>query len=159
VGLTLSKKGDLTSGELATLDKVLDHLKTDEAGRGIVDELACRIGVRVRSATRLEPCTAALAAHAPNHPDTVYFQWALAVARGRASEARASIGRAHEVSMKPEDIQQMERETQKLEAKWKNRLGIAVGFLLAIGSGAALYASRRRASRALKDAAPSSATA
>jgi len=159
VGLTLSKKGDLTSGEIATLDKVLDHLKTDEAGKGIVDELACRIGVWVRSATRLEPCTAALAAHAPNHPDTVYFQWALAVARGRASEARALIGRSHEVSMKPEDIQRMEMETQKLEAKWKNHLGIALGLLLAFGSGVGLYASRRRASRALKDAAPSGATA
>ena len=159
VGLMLSKKGNLTLEELSTLDKVLDHLKTDEAGKGIVDELACRIGARVWSATRLEPCTATLAAHAPNHPDTVYFQWALAVARGRASEARALIGRARDVSMKPEDIQQMEETTERIEGRWKNRLGIGLGFLVAIGSAVGLYASRRRASRLSKDATPTSATA
>ena len=158
VGLMLSKKGDLIAGELATLDKVLDHLKTDDAGKGIVDELACRVGARTWSVARLEPCTAALAAHAPNHPNTVYFQWALAAARGNTTDARALIERARAVSVKPEDIRQMEMATEKIEARWKSRLGMALGLLLAVGTGVALYVSRLRSPKGVKAAAPSGVT-
>jgi hypothetical protein len=140
------------------LDKVLDHLKTDDAGKGIVDELACRIGARTWSVTRLEPCTAALAAHAPNHPNTVYFQWALAAARGNAAEARTLIERARAVSVKPEEIRQMEKETERIASRWKSRLGLTLGLLLAVGAGLALLASRLRSSKGVKSAGPSGLT-
>jgi tetratricopeptide (TPR) repeat protein len=150
VGLVLSKKGELVAEELAVLDKVLEHLKTDDAGKGVVDELACRIGARTRSVARLEPCTAALLAHAPNHPDTVYFQWALAAARGNASEASTFIARAREVSAKPEDILQMEKETQKIAGRWKNHLGIALGLLLSLAAALGLYLLCFRSSKNAK---------
>jgi hypothetical protein len=153
----LSKRGDLLDGELATIDKVLDHLKTDDAGRGIVDELQCRVGARIWSVARLEPCTAALAAHAPDHPNTVYFQWALAAARGNAKEARAFIERARAVSVKPEDIREMEKTTEKIAARWTSRLGLALGLLLTVGAGIGIYKSRRRPSKAI-DAGPSGVT-
>ena len=161
VGIVLSKKSDLTSAELAALDTVLAHLAQDEKGKGAVDELSCRIGVRTWDAKRLASCSAAITTHAPNHPNSIFFQWALAVARGEAEEARQLIGRASEVNVKAEELAFMEKETSKLAGRWKNYLGMGAGFAVVLVSGLGLLYLyiRRQTAKAPGDTAPSGAAA
>jgi len=160
VGLVLSKPGSLAPADIDALDKVITHLRTDATGKGIVDELDCRIGVRLWDVHRLEPCTAALVAARPDHANTVYFQWALAVARGQGQEARQLLERARSMPVDADDLQYMEQETAKLATRWKSHLGIAVGLLVMVVSGAGLlYLSRRRPPKAPKAAATTNAAA
>jgi hypothetical protein len=160
VGLVLSKPGSLSSSDVRAVDDVVTHLRTDANGKGIADELACRIGVRLWDDTRLEPCTAALVAARPDHPDTVYFQWALAATRGQVEEAWKLIERARAVSVKPEDIRAMEQETSKLATRWKSHLGLALGLLAMLASGGGLvYLNRRRPPKAPKGTEPSNVAA
>jgi tetratricopeptide (TPR) repeat protein len=160
VGLVLSKPGSLGYDDVQAVDRVVAHLRTDAAGKGIADELACRIGVRLWDDRRLEPCTAALVASRPDHPDTVYFQWALAATRGQVEEARSLIERARAVSVRPEDILAMEQETSKLSTRWLNHLGIGLGLVAILVSGASLvYLNRRRPPKAPKGTEPSNVAA
>jgi hypothetical protein len=159
VGMMLSKKGDLTSAELSALDLVLDHLAEDPKGKGAVEELRCRVGARTWNAQRLAPCSAALAAHAPNHFNTVYFQWALAVARRDTQEARRLVERARELPVQSQELRFMEKETDRLAKRWMSQLGVVVGLLIVLGSGAGLYLRRRRSPKFPQGSAPSGAAA
>jgi tetratricopeptide (TPR) repeat protein len=160
VGLVLSKPGSLGYDDVQAVDRVVAHLSTDAAGKGIVEELACRIGVRLWDARRLEPCTAALVAARPNHPDTVYFQWALAATRDQVEEAQRLIERARAVSVKPEDILVMEQKTGDLATRWRSQLGIALGLVAILASGAGLfYSNRRRPPKEPKGTEPSNVAA
>jgi tetratricopeptide (TPR) repeat protein len=155
-GLVLSKPGSLGSDDVAALDKVLAHLRTDETGKGIVDELSCRLGMRLWDSQRLAPCTARLAAVRPEHPDTVYFQWALAAAQGEVEQAKRFLERAKVVAVDPDDLHLMEQETNKLATRWRTHLGVVCGLLVMVASGGGLvYLSRRRAPKAPKPTATS----
>jgi tetratricopeptide (TPR) repeat protein len=120
--LALAKKGSLTSPEVETLDSVVQHLREDPAGKTAGDDLECQLGVRLEDATRLERCTAALAASAPDSPRTISYEWALALKRGNAKEAAALLERARSTAMKPEGIEQMERGIASFEASRRRKL-------------------------------------
>ncbi len=147
--LVLQKKGSLELSEIQDLDKILQHLRKMDAGRSVADELNCDLGVRIGSVERLEQCTAAVAATAPGHPRTIYFQWTLALQRGNYDDARRSIERAKAAGTSPERIQQMEKATTAATSVWqrmKRRWPFAGGGILValVGITLTLRASRRR---------------
>jgi hypothetical protein len=149
VALVLQKKAPLDGAELLDLDKLLDHLRKMEEGRKVVDELNCDIGVRIGSAERLESCTGALAASAPDHPRTIYFQWTLALLQKRYDDARQLIERAKVAGTSAERLQQMDKATTAASSVWhrmKRRWPVAAGgvLLVAVGIALAMRAARRR---------------
>jgi predicted Zn-dependent protease len=146
--VALAKKGALSGQEVDVLSNVLDHLRGDPAGRQVVDDLTCQLGVRLEDVKRLEQCTTALAAKAPADPRTISYQWALALKRGNFDEAADLIERARATDMKPEGIDNMVRGTEAILATRRRRF-YAWGFgalAIALGLGAAtvFFVSRRR---------------
>jgi tetratricopeptide (TPR) repeat protein len=146
--VVLAKKGPLTDADIDALSKVLQHLREDPVGRDIVDDLDCQLAVRLEDVSRLEACTAALAAKAPNDPRTISFEWALALKHGNAREAAALIERARSTAMKPEGIDQMIQGLDTFESNRRHSLYAwtfgAIALLLGVG-GALVFATRRRA--------------
>jgi hypothetical protein len=149
--VALAKKGALTGEEVGLLGNVLQHLRDDPGGKDAADELECQLGVRLEDIDRLQRCTAALAARAPDDAKTLSYQWALAMERGNVREAEALLERTRSTAMKPEGLEQMERAIASFQAARRRKMytwgfgGLAI--LAGIGV-AAIMASRRRRWRA-----------
>jgi tetratricopeptide (TPR) repeat protein len=145
--LALAKNGALTGAEIEILSNVIQHVRDDPSGHDLADDLECQLGVRLEDVSRLQKCTAALAARAPDDPKTLSYEWALALKRGNMKEAAAVLERARSTEMKPEGIEQMERGMASAQAIRRRRLyALGLGGLAIIaGAGlAALFATRRR---------------
>ncbi|MBV9949974.1 MAG: hypothetical protein JOZ69_24235, partial [Myxococcales bacterium] len=146
--LALAKKGSLSAQEVAQLDQVLEHLRTDPAGKEVADDLECQLGVRLEDTSRLERCTQALAAKAPDDPRTISFEWALAMNRGDEKQAEALIERARASAMKPDGVEEMVRAVETFRADRRHMLyawsfgGLAV--VLAGGGLLIFFLARRK---------------
>jgi tetratricopeptide (TPR) repeat protein len=145
--LALAKKGALTAAEVETLSNVIQHVRDDPDAHVLADDLECQLAVRLEDVNRLQKCTAALAARAPEDPKTLSYQWALALKRGNMKEAQAVLERARSTEMKPEGIEQMERGMASFQATRRRKLyawGLG-GLAILAGVGiAAGFATRRR---------------
>jgi tetratricopeptide (TPR) repeat protein len=94
VHLVLAKPGQLGKKERLALATVLQHMRDDPQGRGVVDDLECEVGVRTSNVAQLKECTTGLAAKAPDDAKTIVYEWSLAVQEGRFVEAEKLIDRA-----------------------------------------------------------------
>jgi tetratricopeptide (TPR) repeat protein len=150
--LTLAKRGELAKEEVDALSNVVEHLREDPVGRDLADDLSCQLGVRLEDVLRLDQCTTALIAKAPNDPKTILYRWALAVARGNFDDAEALIDQARTTTMKPEGIDQMVRGLASLQKTQQRKVfawsfgGVAV--LFAAGAAMVFATRRRRTPRA-----------
>jgi tetratricopeptide (TPR) repeat protein len=150
VRVVLERPGPLTDRQTKALAQVMAHMHQDPAGRAVVDELECEIGVRTANRAQLEECTAKLAAAAPTDPKTISYEWALAMVKGKLDQANLLLDQAKAKGLKPEGIARMKAALSDAEAgRHRSRLfflGLAGALLLAaVGVVAATAAMRRRA--------------
>jgi tetratricopeptide (TPR) repeat protein len=146
VHLVLAKKGTLDAKEVADVTAVIDHMRTDPAGGAAADEVDCELGVRIADTPRLQGCTAALAARAPDDPKTISFQWALALQEGEYAQAKRLVERAKATPMAPAGIQQMAQATATAESshQWRVVVWTVALLLLAAAAVAAGFVAWRR---------------
>jgi len=145
--VALAKKEALTSLEINNLSGILEHLRTDPVGRDIADDLECQLGARLEDLNRLQRCTTALVAKAPNDARTISYQWALAMALDDFDLARTLIERARTTEMKPEGLEQMERGLATLEDTRRRKSWAWLSGALAValaGAAAVVFATRKR---------------
>jgi tetratricopeptide (TPR) repeat protein len=154
VHLVLATPGPLTVKEKAALSNVIGQMKApgqDPDGLPAADELECEVGARTSNVAQLRECTAGLAAHAPNAPDTITYQWALAVEEGKFVEARDLIAHAKFLGLR---VDHMEKTTREREKRSWLRLALRAGGILvllgacALAARALLHRRRRVAARA-----------
>jgi hypothetical protein len=148
VRLMLAKRTKLTPLEVDDVTAVVDHLREQESTRQLASELQCEVGARIEDTQRLEECTTALAAVAPDDARTLSYQWALALARKDFAQARDVIAHAKNTAMPPEGIQHMEDVTRAAEPMWRKAVRdwrVPAGASIVVAAAAiALVVSRRR---------------
>jgi hypothetical protein len=135
VHLVLGQPRPLTDKEKAALSQVLGHMREDPAGRDVVDDLECQVGVRDADVAQLKECTAGLQARAPGDARTVTYLWALALTEGKPSEARALLEQAKAAGVAPQELARMSDTTEV--SAWRRRGRIA---LFVVGLAALLAA-------------------
>jgi hypothetical protein len=111
------------------------------------DRLACEQAARTRDVPALERCTANLYAVAPRDARTVELQWALALARGQATEARELVTRARTLDVPAEGVARMQDATDALlpEPRPVARALFIIACLLCLGAaGVGTLVSVRR---------------
>jgi hypothetical protein len=150
VALTLQVRKQLSESDVKDLDAVFAHVSAERVDFMPLRYLKCDLGVRLMDRGRLEECTRALAAQAPNDPRTITYQWTLAVVREDSAAAQHWIEQARNNRMPLEGIQQMQAATLSLGhdaggKETRRNLLIAAAVIAAIGTGSAgLWAQRRR---------------
>ncbi|MDP8999680.1 MAG: hypothetical protein M3O46_06170 [Myxococcota bacterium] len=147
VHVVLDKSGPLNDKEIAALTDVVKHVRDDpNGGDAAAVEIECDIGVKMRDASRLQQCTYAMSARAPNAAKTLTYEWSLAMVQGRYEEAERLIQLANEGSMRPDGLAQMERETARERSRHRMALvfGGASALLLIAALALATAAFRRR---------------
>jgi hypothetical protein len=149
VRLTLAKPGALTEAEVKEADSAVKHLTAQPGAALTGHHLACELATRLEGTDRLERCTAALVAAAPQDPKTVYFQWALAVRRKDRDQARTLVERARATGMGEAGVTKMRQATDELSPGgwlglryWKTGL-----LLLLLVIGMTVTLTRARATR------------
>jgi hypothetical protein len=162
VKLVLAQKGPLPVNEKAELETQIDHLSAELQKQGslegdaadasaaggaiLVPSLRCEVALRFRDTSGLEACAGVLAKVAPDDPQTVSFQWALAVDKHDRGEAARLVQRARILGMSQEGVARMERATTDMQRRWLSGVVMAIalsGFLATL----AAYAVRRSSSR------------
>ena len=145
--LMLHKPGALTDKEVKAMTNVIGHMKEEDAGRTIANQLDCELAVRISDVPRLEQCTAALVAVAPDDPGTISFQWALALKQSQFAQAQQLVDRAKAAGMKDDNVKSMQEATSQgaRHQRWATGLTIAGVMLIlgAAGYGLMLVARRR----------------
>lgn len=147
VRLVLAKPGPVSQDDLKMLDDVITHMREDPAGKSAVDSVECSVATRTSNVAQLEECTAALAKTAPNDPQTISYQWALAMQRGHYSEARALIARGQSLGLADPSVSSMQKATDAGLAQQRRRTLLAIfGAALLLGGLAVIVSSvmRRR---------------
>ena len=153
VRLVLAKRSALSPTEVEDVAAVITNLQSDESTRRLANELQCELGVRIEDAKRLEECTTALAAVAPDDPRTISYRWALALTKKDFGQARTVIEHAKATTMPPEGIRQMEQATLAAEPLWRKGLRdwrIPAGLSgILVAAGLAFLVVRRRSAMAV----------
>jgi tetratricopeptide (TPR) repeat protein len=146
VHLMLGKPGKLTEKDIGALTQVLAHMREDPGGRDFADALECEVGTRTANLAQLRECTAALAARAPNSPETISYEWALAVQEGNFTEAQGILERAKTAGVPAESLENMKRTMERQANRRYLQLAlITLALVMAIGAaGVALRNARRR---------------
>lgn len=147
VHLVLEASGPLNARQTKALAMVVQHMNQDPAGRAVVGEIECEIGVRTANASQLEECTAKLAATAPNDPTTVSYEWALAMVKGRMDEAARLLEQAKALGMKPEGLVRMQEALSEAQAgrhRWRTLFTVLAVTLLLAGGGVVVMTMKRR---------------
>jgi tetratricopeptide (TPR) repeat protein len=145
--LALAKKGPLTREDVDVLAGVIQHLRGDDGGRELAVDLDCQLAVRIEDLARLQECTQALVARAPDDPKTISYQWALALKRSNFQEAEDLLERARSTDMEPAGIEQMVRGMESVRAGRRRKIyiwsfaGLAV---LGLAGTAMIWMTRRR---------------
>jgi hypothetical protein len=144
--LVLAKPGRLSAQDLATLVSVVDHVRTDpNGGDKVADEMDCEIGVKMRDVPRLQQCTAALDALAPNSANTLTYKWSLAMVQGRYDDAEQLMKVAEASETKPQGLVRMEEEMHRERSRRRLVWGLAA-LALFLSAGALTVIARRRRS-------------
>jgi tetratricopeptide (TPR) repeat protein len=134
--------GQLTVQELQATRTVIDHMKTDDAGRDAAYDLECEVGARAFNVEMLRECAGILNSRAPDDLKTIRYRWALAVLEGDYAEAHDLIDRASSMGA-PVDM--WKQQTMKSEKH--HRLQVLLGLLAAallIGAGLAAWPVLRK---------------
>lgn len=142
VRLIMAKPGELNTKDQAALELVLRHMREDSSGRDAADELACEIAVRTSNVGELRECTTALATRAPNDPQTIKFQWALAVQEGRLDSADKLVERARAMGIPVDQMQRTTDIDRRLRRKRIVLTLVTIGLLVA--AAVVLARGRRR---------------
>jgi hypothetical protein len=162
VNLVLAQKGPPPANEEAELETQIDHLSSEmekqaapsesDGANGavsatLVPRLRCEVALRFHDTPALEACAGVLARVAPDDPQTVSFQWALAVDKHDRGEAARLVQRARSLGMSQEGVARMERATSDMHRRWLGRVVMVIalsGFLATLGAYAVRRASSRR---------------
>jgi tetratricopeptide (TPR) repeat protein len=147
VDLELGRSGALPEKDVGALRQVISHMRQEPNARDVVDDVECRVGVRISDEAMLDECTAALAARSPDSPATISYEWALAMQKGQLDEAERQVGRAKAAGMPDVGVAEMRQATEGAAARrrWRIVLALAaVALLLAGGFTAARAFIRRR---------------
>ena len=88
--LLVESKDTLSPEDLADVDAIFAHLKSEKVDMMVLDQLRCDVALRVEDARRLEECTSALVVKAPDDPRTISYQWSLAMLRKDRDAAEAT---------------------------------------------------------------------
>jgi len=132
VDLLVGKPGSLTQTEVAALDSVVEHMKTDPGAASVVDEVECKVGTRTSNVAQLRECTAALAARDPAGIKTITYQWALAIQEGRVHDAEGLLERAKGAGI---PVEEMTRTTEATRSRQKRQLALVLlGALIVVGA-------------------------
>jgi hypothetical protein len=135
VKLLLSHPGPLTADDHTKLNAIIEHLSTVKEAPAAVDQVRCEVALRETDIPALQRCTDSLGKLAPKDPQTISFQWALAVSKQDRSGARLLVERAKKLGMAPAAVAKMEDATDAMGALsrgTKAMLGALVA-VLAIG--------------------------
>jgi hypothetical protein len=150
VRLMLEKPGTLNGKEVKAVSNVIAHMKQEDAGRTVGNQLECQLAVKIDDAQRLEACSSALAATAPDDPSTISFQWSLALMHKHYRDAQKLVDRAKEVGANADVVRRMQDLTLAGASQWRRSVAVsATGLMLlfgALGYGGMLL-MRRRAGR------------
>jgi hypothetical protein len=152
VEAVLSSSHPLPAEEPKELANVISHFEKESSDQTIVATLRCKVAVRFQDTAALETCTQQLAKSAPNDPQTVSFQWALAMAKNDAGEARRLVDRAKGLGMAAPGLEKMEKATSELGRQRMGRL-VLLGVALVLLAFAAASARRWRSGRRLASSA------
>jgi hypothetical protein len=127
-------------------------MQEDPAARDVVDDITCEVGVRTSNVEQLKECTAALAAHAPDNPKTISYQWALAIQEGQLDEAGRLVERAKAAGITPESVASMQQTTAASTARHRSKVVFAL-LSVTLLMGAAFFVGRvlQRQRRALDE--------
>ena len=131
VRLIMAKPGELDIKDQAALQLVLKHMRDDPSGRNAVDELACEVAVRTSNVPQLRECTTALVARAPNDPQTIKFQWALAIQEGHLDLADKLVARARAMGIPIDEMQRTTDIDRRVERKRIFLTLVTIGLLVA----------------------------
>jgi hypothetical protein len=117
------RKTPLAPLERKEVEAVIAHVESQSPGTA-PNRLRCELGIRVSDQKLLETCTTALTKLAADDPQTVSYQWALAMLVHDQSEATALIARAKQLGMGPDGVAQMERATSEMSARRLVRMAV-----------------------------------
>jgi tetratricopeptide (TPR) repeat protein len=130
VTLVISQPGNLSRDDLESVKSALEHLKSDPRAHPIVEKLQCAVAERIGNSDELESCARALVSAAPNDPETIEAQFALALLKGQFSEANRFIDVAKKAGANEAILKGMRG---RVSASIRGRiLGVSL-LLLAIG--------------------------
>jgi tetratricopeptide (TPR) repeat protein len=147
--MMLMKTTPLDAAELSDFENSIKHLRS-QGGDGplfIAETLTCELGVAQEDVKRLESCTQTIEKLKPNEPQTLSFQWSLAMFRHDYVGARELVGRLQTTTYKPELVARMAAATQAEARWWKPFLTdwrYQLGTLVALLLGAFALFSRRK---------------
>jgi predicted Zn-dependent protease len=146
--LLVESKETLSPEDLADVDAIFTHLKSEKVDMVMLDQLRCDVALRVEDARRLEECTQALVAKAPDDPRTISYQWSLAILRKDAVAAENLLERARRTTMKEAGIRKMEAATFGLKQAERQPAGkylwiVSLGLIAGVVAVSALYFIRR----------------
>ncbi len=139
--LMLMKATPLDAAERSDLQNTIKHLR-DQGGEGpqlIAETVTCELGVHDQDVKLLDQCTQALVKLKPNEPQTLSFQWSLAMFRHDYVAADELVRRLQATSYKPELIARMAAVTKSENRWWKPfltdwRYQVSVATLLVVAA-------------------------
>lgn len=130
-----AKPGKLTPALRNEVYGAIDHIQNEAQLGALPDVLRCKAALRFQDWPMLRDCSARLGRNAPNDPQSVSFQWALAVHDRDTKRAGALVDRARTLRMDPAGVQKMEATTRAM-----GRIGLVhllfAGAVLALLAGA-----------------------
>jgi hypothetical protein len=142
VTVALARKAALAPLERKEIEAVIGHVESEQPG-ATPNRLRCELAIRVADQKVLESCTAALVKLAPDDPQTVSYQWALALMVHDKAKATALIDRARALGMAPDGLARMERATGEMRNRQLVRAAVLTATaLLAVLALLALRARR-----------------
>jgi hypothetical protein len=113
VQVMLARDEPFDTHEIEEVDAVLTRLvqttSHTHAERLALEDLACRVAVRLEDETRLRKCNAEMAALAPNTPKALVYAAALALQQQDWLQAERVIARARRVGVAPEALSLLEK--------------------------------------------------
>lgn len=119
--LMLMKTTPLDAGELSDFANTIKHLREQpsDGAKFVAETLSCELGVAQEDAKRLEDCTQALEKMKPGDPQTLSFEWSLAMYRHDYSGARELTARLKAANYNPALVARMETSIQAESRWWK----------------------------------------
>jgi tetratricopeptide (TPR) repeat protein len=138
VRLILKKPGQLSDTEITSIKTVLDHMKQEEAGAGVADDLECDFALRTGRASQIQECASRMQATRPNDVQSIAYEWAAAVQAGDFGTARGLLERAKQAGAAAERLQTMQTTTDsgaKQQKEHQRLLIVVLVGLLALAAG------------------------
>lgn len=151
VALTLAVKETLSEKEIADLDAIFAHVKSQNVDYAPLEFARCDLAVRLESEARLAECLKPLSEKAADDPRTITYQWTLALMKRDWNAAHAWIERARKASVPEAGLRHMQVATQAVQMKPRVEEGpsqlwiVGVAALaLTAATGVLVWVQRRR---------------